>query len=145
MPWPLVRAQCRRGTALCSCWGWRLSLSHQAQNYLLTGYYPAQCRTHTKEKPLFETTINRGEQVSSLIIKTCYLGGIRAGKDSPSHLLISPVIPTGMIQNPSEVKGFDISFLLHSPMIPRKSLSHERCIHCLINCHYCNVMGRRIE
>lgn len=71
-----------------------------------------QCRTHTKEKPLFETTINLGEQVSSLIIKMCYLGAIRAGKDSLSLLLISPVIPIGMIQNPSDMEGFDVSFCL---------------------------------
>lgn len=72
----------RKAQTRCFSWGQTLLFKPLSpdrairQNHLLTCLL--QYRIQTKEKPVFETAINLGEQVNSVIIKMCYLGGYQS-------------------------------------------------------------------
>lgn len=85
MSWSLVTTPARtvrKAQTRCFSWGWTLPFKPLSpdramrQSHLLTRLL--QYRIQSKEKPLFQTAINLGEQVNPVVIKMCYLGGYRS-------------------------------------------------------------------
>lgn len=146
MPRWLVRTPAHSVTKAqtrCFSWGWTLLLKPLSpdrairEKHLLRRLL--QYRTQTKEKPLFQTAINLGEQVNPVIIKMCYLGGYRSRE---GQSLSSPNLSCGSNLNDTKSLGserFCYFFFLHTRIIPKKSLSHKCWIHYLINCRYHNI------
>lgn len=146
VPWSLLRTlahNVRKAQSRRFSWGWTLLFKPLSpdrairQNHLLTCLL--QYRIQTKEKPLFQTAINLGEQVNSVIIKMCYLGGYQSRE---GQSLSSPNLSCDSNLNDTKSLGserFCYFFFLHSPIIPKKSLSHKCYIHYLINYHYHNI------